>query len=128
MRLWEKEVPLGVAEGLRKFGKESSSSMLEKLGKEKVGIETPIGEVRKIAKSYSKRYKVPVRVTRIDDDIWESNPYADAVHSYCRTNGKIKSIIYLHPVLQYYPKSYIKGVIEHELDHRKVEVEWERKL
>ena len=124
MRPWEKEVPIEVAEGLRKYGRNTSSNLLERLEGELLRPLTSTAELRGIARSYGKRYKVPIKVTSGDDDIWDSHPHVDAVHSY----GNGKSVIYLHPVLKYYPKSYIRGVILHELDHREVERRWEKIL
>lgn len=122
MRDWEKNMTLGVAEVLNENAKESTKATFRVLKKEKLDIITPISEIKKIARRYSKKHHVPIRINK--ERIEKNHPGADAIHSY----GNGKSVIYLHPILQYYTPEYIKAVIEHELDHRKVEMDWEGKL
>lgn len=122
MREWEKDLPLGVAEALNKSLSKGTAKAFKKLEDSDLKVVTPLSEIRKIARRYSKRYHVPIRINA--EYIEEHNPGADAVHSYY----KGKSAIYLHPILKYYTIPYIKGVIEHELDHKRVEEKWEKVL
>ena len=122
LKEWEKSMPIGVTNVLNECRKEPTSKIFAVLQKEDLDVVTPISEIRRIARSYSKRYHVPIK---IDEGYMEkSHPDADAVHVY----RKGKSTILLHPILQYYTPEYIKGVIEHELDHRKIELKWEKFL
>ena len=120
---WEKEVPIGIADALGENKDRSSSECLRILEKEDLKVLTPVGRIREIARSYSKKHKIPVR---INEGFFKKMdyPHADAIHSYY----KGKSVIYLHPILKYYPEKYIRGCIEHELDHARVEQKWEEIL
>jgi len=115
---WEEEVPLNVAEFLRRHRKDSSQVTFEGLRARSIRVVTPLPRLRKIARSYSRRYKIPVRIS---EKAFGDLPHADACYKY----GRGKAIVYLHPVLTYYPESYIQGAIEHELDHARVEEKWE---
>lgn len=115
---WEKDLPIGVADVLSDTRKETTSKTLKELRGEKIRVVTPMTDIRSIAKKYSKKHKVPIKVS---EEAFEDHPYADALHIYRRG----KSTLYLHPVLAYYPEKYIKGCIEHELDHAQVEKKWE---
>ncbi len=121
IREWEKEIPVAVVEVLREERGEASSVSLRVLREADVEVVTPIGEIRRIANRYSRRYKVPIRIS---EEIFKDHPDADALHVYARG----KSVIYLHPILKYYGPTYIEGVIEHEIDHMKVEKKWEKIL
>lgn len=118
---WEKDLPLGVADALSESKDKDTSEALKFLKREKVDVVTPITDIRSIAKGYSKRSKIPVRVS---EKAFEGLPFADAFHKY----RKGKSTIYLHPILQYYPEKYVRGTIEHELDHAGVERKWAKVL
>lgn len=115
---WEKELPLGVADILSEHRDSTTSECLKFLKREKVDVVTPITDIRSTAKKYSKKFKVPVKVS---EEAFKDHPYADALHRYRRG----KSTIYLHPILAYYPEKYVEGCIEHEIDHMKVERKWE---
>lgn len=118
---WEKDLPLGVADILSENRDSTTSKCLKELKGEGIDIVTPITDIRGIAKKYSKRFKVPIKVS---EEAFRDHPYADAMHRY----KKGKSTIYLHPLLQYYPEKYVVGTIEHEIDHMKVERKWEEAL
>lgn len=115
---WEKDLPIGVADALNENKESTTSECLRFLKREEIDVVTPLTDIRDIAKRFSKRYKIPVRVS---EDAFKDYPHADAMHRYRRG----KSVIYLHPILKYYPEKYIKGVVEHEIDHAKVERKWE---
>ena len=115
---WHKDLPIGVADILNETKDETTSKSLVILRREDIDIVTPITDIRSLAKKYSKKFKVPIRVSK---EAFKDYPYADALHQY----KKGKSTIYLHPILQYYPEKYIRGCIEHEVDHMKVERKWE---
>ena len=121
MKEWEKEIPLGVAEVLRETKSETTSKSLKMLGKADLKVVTPLDEIRKVARKYSRRHKVPIRIS---EEVFKDHPGSDALHVYSRG----KSVIYLHPILKYYGPTYIKGVIEHEIDHMEVEQKWEKTL
>lgn len=118
---WEKKVPLEIVDVFNECGGKTSSKTLSELRKSGVGKLTPLTHIRSIAKGYSRKYKIPITVS---EEAFKDNPWADGLHRY--TKGKSK--IYLHPILQYYPEKYVRGVIEHELDHAKVEEKWEEVL
>lgn len=115
---WEEDVPLVVAEFLRRHRKDSSQITFEELKASRVGVVTPLPRLREIARAYSRRYKIPVRIS---ERAFADLPHADACYKY----GGGKAIVYLHPLLTYYPEAYIQGAIEHELDHARVEERWE---
>lgn len=120
---WEKDMPLGVADVLREFcDKKSTKGVLRELEKADLDVVTPLSEIRRVAKSYSKRFRVPIKIDGKYMD--KEHPGADAAHVY----RKGKSTIFLHPILKYYTPEYVKGVIEHEIDHMKVEQKWEKTL
>lgn len=122
MKEWEKGIPLGVAEVLNKIAGKSTKRGFGMLERADLDAVTPMSEIRSIAKRYSKKYHVPIKIDA--KRIEEEHPGADAVHAY--RDGK--SVIYLHPILKYYSPEYVKGVIEHEIDHMKVEEKWEKTL
>ena len=121
LKEWEKKVPLGICRAFSKLEGSTSSDALKGIERYDLEPMTSLSRTREIARKYSKRHKVPIK---LDEEKFDNHPYSDGFHSY--RGGK--SYIYLHPILQYYPESYIKGVIEHELDHRKVELKWESTL
>lgn len=118
LKEWEKEVPLGIVRSLGATRGKSSTRSVDVLEREECPTMTSIGRIREIAKKYSKRYGVPIKIS---EEPFREHPHADAIHQY----WKGKSTIYLHPILKYYPESYIEGCIEHEIDHREVERKWE---
>ena len=121
MKEWEREIPVAVAEVLREERSETTSVSLGALKAAELKVVTPIGEIRRIANRYSRRYRVPIRIS---EGMFRDHPGADALHVYARG----KSVIYLHPILKYYGPTYIEGVIEHEIDHMMVEKKWEKIL
>jgi len=126
LKEWEKEIPFGVGVALNNLSEKDSSEILKGMKKYDLKIVTSLGKIREIARKYSKRYKIPIK---IDEEKFDTHPNADAFHSYSYGNGdEVKGVIYLHPILQYYPEIYIKGVIEHEIDHSKVEKKWSKVL
>ena len=85
---------------------------------------TPVSEIRRMMKKYSKKYNVPIRMSAaaVEDAFFDG----EAMYSYHYNRyGKVVGIIYLHPVLQFYPRDHVEKVIEHELDHFHVEQRWE---
>ena len=118
-KAWERDLPVGMADTLGKYKNKPSSQALRDLRREeRAGVVTSLAEIRNLAKLYSRRFKVPVRIS---ESAFKDNPHADALHVL--KGGR--STIYLHPILVYYPESYIRGAIEHELDHMNVERKWE---
>lgn len=122
MKEWEKDVPLGIAAVLNEYAKSTTAKTFDGLEGADLSVVTPLSEIRSIARRYSKRYHVPIRIN--EKFMEDEHPGADAVHVY----RKGKSVIYLHPILKYYPEKYVKGVIEHEIDHKGVEDKWEKVL
>ena len=121
MKEWEKEVPLGIAVALRETKDKTVNRAVVMLEKREVPEMTSISRIREIARGYSRRYKVPIRIS---SKPFREHPESDAIHRY----EKGRSTIYLHPILQYYPERYIRGTIEHEIDHMHVEQKWEGEL
>lgn len=121
MKEWEKDMPLEVAAALCDRRDLPTAKTFSQLEKEDMQVVTPISEIKRMARVYSKRHKVSIR---IDEREFKSHPFADSLE----VRYKGKSVIYLHPILKYYTPEYIKGVIEHEIDHMKVEEKWEKEL
>ncbi len=119
MREWEKGMPIGIANVLNRTAGKDTRVAFKALEKAELDTITSLSEIRAIARRYSKRFKVPIVVDA--EFIDREHPGADGVHAY----RKGKSKIYLHPILKYYTRPYIEGVIEHEIDHMKVEQKWE---
>jgi hypothetical protein len=94
----------------------TSNCIVNKLNKGHIKPITPLNELRKIAKRNSKRHGVLMTVSR--DMLERRYNKADGITGL-RVRDK-KVVIHLHPILKYYPKSYTKNVIEHELDHAKI--------
>ena len=70
-----------------------------------------LGKVREIAREYSDRYDVPIRVSEKafrDEDVTDAFLYAP-------DGGKF--VVYLHPIISYYDEENIRATIEHELEH-----------
>lgn len=116
---WEKEVPIVVAEFLKRYNNSTTGETLKAIRVSDVKPITSVSEIREIAKRYAKRFGIPIRIS---ERPFDALPYADACYEY---RGSGKAVIYLHPILVYYPKSYIVGAIEHELEHADVESRWE---
>lgn len=115
VRTWFREIPRDTREALALLKGVSSTECLEILRDEKVTIVTPISEIRRIAKVVSRKYRVPVRMSKKE---FEDEPSADALFSHG------DGVIYWHPVLQYYSPKYVREVLEHEADHYGV---WKRR-
>lgn len=82
-------------------------------------VLTPISEIKQIAKTYSKHYGLPIRISAAK--VEEYGPTCDAI---IVRKGK-KVVVYLHPVLEYYPRSYVERVIGHEVAHLIIDQCWE---
>ena len=116
---WEKEVPVVVAEFLKRYRKSDNQETYRALRSSSIRPLTPMSEIRKLVKRYSKKGSMPIRVSF---RAFEDSPDYDAFYTY---KGPGRGTIYLHPILVYYPKSYVEGVIQHELEHADVEYRWE---
>ncbi|KKM01207.1 hypothetical protein LCGC14_1796720 [marine sediment metagenome] len=90
-------------------------------------VVTPVREIRRMARRYSSRYGVPIRISAAAVD--EVGPNTDAIYHYrYGRNGKVVSTVYLHPDLQYESRAYVDSTIRHELAHLNVEKKWEGRL
>ena len=90
-------------------------------------VVTPIREVRRLARRYSLKYGVPIRISATAVD--EVGPDTDAIYHYrYGRNGKVIGTIYLHPNLQYESRAYVDSTIRHEIQHLRVEKKWEGRL
>jgi hypothetical protein len=90
-------------------------------------VLTPLREIRRIARRYSLKYGVPIRISasaveELGDDVEATYHYR-----YGR-DGKVRSTIYLHPNLQYELRPYVDSTIRHEIAHMQVERKWEGRL
>lgn len=119
---WRSEQAADVAETMRTSKARSNNELYIEL-KRTCKPTISIKGLRAIAARYSKKAKVPIRISaRAVEAAYDD---ADAMYSYhYNAHGKVVGVIYLHPILIYYPVSYIKAVIEHELDHMGVEQRW----
>lgn len=90
-------------------------------------VLTPIREIRRMAKRYSLRYGVPIRISALM--VEEVGPGTDAMYHYCYgRDGKVRGTIYLHPDLQYDSRAYVDSTIRHEIAHYGIEKKWEGRL
>lgn len=127
MKEWQRELPPEVAEVLSRGHKYDTDKAYSSLRSEQVGVVTPIVKMRSLAKFYSRKYKVPIKISA---KAFTNEPTdTEAMFSYnLGRDGSIRGIVYLHPILQFYPEKYVRGVILHELDHCAVERKWEKIL
>ena len=82
--------------------------------REKLYAYTSLSRVRQIAKEYSGKYKVPIRISR------KAFRETDTTDAYLVGDAP-NFVIYLHPIVQYYKESDIRDSIEHELEHLQLE-------
>ena len=89
--------------------------------KEDTYFYTSLKRIREIAKSYSGRHRVPIKVSlkafKDEDGGWGGGR-SDAL---LVPLGKGKYVIYLHPLMQFLKERDIRNSIEHELRHLAVE-------
>ena len=91
-------------------------------------IITPMSEIRRMARRYSQKYGVPIRISAsmIDDEFGGD---AEALYHYhYNKKGKVVGTIYLHPSLQYESRAHVDSTIRHEISHFNVERKWEDRL
>lgn len=90
-------------------------------------ILTPIREIRRMARRYSARYNVPIRISAAA--VEELGPDTEAMYHYhYGRNGRVIGTIYLHPDLQYESRAHVDSTLRHELQHYRVEKSWEGRL
>jgi len=118
---WERDLPVVVADFLRKHGRDTTQEAFDALRVKGVSRVTSMSDLKLIAKVYSRKYRIPIRVS---EEPFRDQPNADALYVY---KGR-KGVIYLHPILTYYPERYIVGAIEHEIEHHNIERKWEQIL
>ena len=89
-------------------------------------IRTPIGQIKAMARRYSKKFKVPIVISA--KKVEEAFEDAEAMYSYRYTRkGRIVGTIYLHPNLKHTSSEHVDSTILHEIAHMKVEKDWEDK-
>lgn len=89
-------------------------------------VQTPIREIRRLARRYSLKYGVPIRVSvRAFDEMPDTE---GMYHYYYNRKGKVVGTIYLHPDLQYESRAHVDSTIRHEIQHYRVEQRWEDRL
>lgn len=90
-------------------------------------IQTPIREIRRMARRYSLKYEVPIRISAAA--VEELGPDTEAMYHYrYGRDGKVRGTIYLHPDLQYESRAHVDSTLRHELSHFRVEKSWEGRL
>jgi hypothetical protein len=90
-------------------------------------VVTSLGEIRQMARRYSRKYGVPIRVSA--EKVDEAGEGTDATYHYRYSRkGKVVGTIYLHPNLQYESRAYVDSTIRHEIQHFRVEQKWEDRL
>lgn len=123
---WSEEVPEEVTAVIRHNHGKDSNTTYTALRQEASPV-TSLSTIRKLARKYSKKYHVPIRVSAkaVEEDV----PDGEAMYRYhYGRTGQVIGVIYLHPLLQYYPEAYVEGVILHEVDHMEVEKRWSQIL
>lgn len=94
----------------------SNRKSLNYLAKNKAPKLTTLKDIGAIAYPLVKKYK-PYGLKITKSSSMEGHNKADAIF----INNKGAEIV-IHPVLQYYPKSYVKQTILHEVDHLKADI------
>ena len=90
-------------------------------------VQTPIREVRRMARRYSLKYGVPIRISAAA--VEEVGEDTEAMYHYrYGRDGKVHGTIYLHPDLQYVSRAHVDSTIRHEISHFRVEQKWETRL
>ena len=90
-------------------------------------VLTPIPEIKRMARRYSLKYHVPIRISA--SVVEELGPDTEALYHYhYNRKGKIVSTIYLHPDLQYESRAHVDSTVRHEIAHLGVERRWEDRL
>jgi len=93
--------------------------------KERREVITPIPEIKRMARRYSQKYGVPIRISAsiIDDEFGGD---AEALYNYhYNKKGKVVGTIYLHSDLQYTDRAHIDSTVRHEIQHFRIEQKWE---
>ena len=90
-------------------------------------VLTPIPEIKRMARRYSLKYHVPIRISA--EAVEELGPDVEALYNYhYNKKGKVVGTIYLHPDLQYDSRAHVDSTIRHEIQHFRVEQKWEDRL
>lgn len=115
VRTFYRDIPRELRDILSETEDMSSSEALVFI--EDTGVQSPVSypEFREILRGFSKRYKVPVKVSKAAFEHYgvdSAEAFAAAPHG--------KYMIYVHPILRYNALGHIQEVLLHELDHIKV--------
>lgn len=106
-----RQLPTDVHDALAKTKKNKSTTAYRRLKKMQLSKVTSLSSIRSIANKVSKKDKVKIVISQN----MYGKDYADGCY-----NPKDKTIR-IHPILSYYPKTYVKDVIDHEVDHAYVD-------
>lgn len=95
-----------------------STTRLKVLKQNKATIVTPLKDIRQIANAYAKRNKVKITIST-NKNIFGKRPGVAAKHGLMHSDAASVPYnrIYLHPILQYSSKGYIRNMLDHEIDH-----------
>lgn len=116
-----REIPKDVKDIWAKTGRLGSTARLSVLKRNRATVVTPLSDVRKIANTYAKRNKVKVIISK-NKNIWGRRPAIGSKKSIMHSDACAIPYdrVYLHPIIQYSSKKYIRNVLDHEMDHVKV--------
>ena len=99
----------------------TSTGAYNKMTRQGLKPVTPIKTIRRMAKSASKRSGIPIKVTTDTFTRKHNNTEGTCARLYDTKTKKRRVEIHLHPILEYSHKTHVADVINHELDHAKVE-------
>ena len=100
---------------VRHFTHTGKYNRLKKLG---LKPSIPLSEIRKMASKKSKRSGVPIIIT---EDIKDKRAEGVSQIYIPPRAKKAKVRVKLHPILSYTHRDFVENVINHELDHAKVQ-------
>jgi HSP90 family molecular chaperone len=124
---WEDEATDEFLEALHEYRNSTSGEMYDSLREKGLTPVTSRRRIRQLAVKYSKRFNIPIKISAKAIDRDAEDALATYNYHYDK-QGKLRATIYVHPVLGYYPETFVRGVIEHEIDHMHVEKRWSKIL
>jgi hypothetical protein len=126
-----RQVPKPTLAALSKTARLSNDKAYLKMGEMKVPIVTPHKRVSQLAKRAVRRNNVSVHISSFPRKHSRADGLATRSWEWDADGVRYNEKVYLHPILKYYPEKYVKDVIDHELDHVKVDrktfINWLRK-
>lgn len=112
-------IPDDVKSALQKVRRLTHTGKYHAMREQGIKPITPISEIREIARRKKKKISnVPITIS---DKIRDKRIEAATQRYKNPKTGKAQVRIWLHPILSYTRKKYVENVIDHEIDHAKVQ-------